>query len=190
MVQDGFDVNLLEAHDLRAPAKVFACVRSHMIMSISLPSELGSGAVALSMWLCGAKPALHIHKLLRTADAPNSSLSRRKHSRDDDRAASVRCESESGDESAHRSSSEPDACRAPALPRQRGREKLRAASAPREGSFALIWSSLDKARDMHEQYEPRAYGSCMRLSRLVSEHRVPRACRARACASPMSTCTH
>ena len=33
---------------------------------------------------------------------------------------------------------------------------------------------------MHEQYEPCDSGSCMRLSRLVSGHRVHRACRARA----------
>ena len=111
-----------EPRDLRAPAKVFACVRSYMITSPSFPSDLGSGAAALSMWLCGAKPALRIHKLLRTAGARNSSLLRRKHYRDDDRAATVRCESESGDESAHRSSSEPHAYRTPALPRQRGRK--------------------------------------------------------------------
>jgi hypothetical protein len=66
-MKDGLDMNLSEAHDLRAPAKVFACVCSHMIMSTSLPSELGSGAVALSMWLCGAKLALRLHKLLRAA---------------------------------------------------------------------------------------------------------------------------
>ena len=55
----------------------------------------------------------------------------------------------------------------------RGRQKNVAASAPREGSFALISCSLDEARDMHEQYEPRDCVSCMRLSRLVSGRRVP-----------------
>ena len=124
MVQDGFDVNLLEAHDLRAPAKVFACVRSHMIMRTSLPSELGSGAVALSMWLCGAKLALRLHKLLRAAGPSNSRFSPLEHIRDNDRAATVRYERDSGDESARRRTSKPSACRAAALPRQRGRHFL------------------------------------------------------------------
>ena len=69
-------------------------MRSYMITSSSFPSDLGSGAAALSMWLCGAKPALRIHKLLRTAGARNSSLLRRKHYRDNDRAATVRHERE------------------------------------------------------------------------------------------------
>ena len=67
------------------------CVRSYMITSPSFPSDLGSGAAAPSMCLCGAKPALRIHKLLRTAGARNSSLLRRKHYRDDDRAAQSAC---------------------------------------------------------------------------------------------------
>ena len=37
---------------------------------------------------------------------------------------------------------------------------LLVASESREGSFALISVSLDEARDMHEQYEPR---DCMRF---------------------------
>ena len=176
--------------DLRAPAKVFACAGSYVITSPSFPSDLGSGAAALSMCLCGAKLALRLHELLRTAGAQNSSLLRRKHYRDNDRAATVRYERESGDESARRSTSKPSAPRAAALPRPRGRQKNVAASAPREGSFALISCSLDEARDMHEQYEPRDCGSCMRVPQLVSGRRVPRACQARACASPMSTCTH
>ena len=176
--------------DLRAPAKVFACAGSYVITSPSFPSDLGSCAAALSMCLCGAKLALRLHQLLRTAGARNSSLLRRKHYRDNDRAATVRYERESGDESARRSTSKPSEPVQPHCQVPRGRQKNVAASAPREGPFALIWLSLDKARDMHEQYEPHDCVSCMRLSRLVSGRRVPRACRARACASPMSTCTH
>jgi hypothetical protein len=127
------------------------------------------------MCLCGAKPALRLHKHLRTAGARNPSLLRRKHYRDNDRAATVRYERESGDESARRSTSKPSAPRAAALRRPRGRQKKLAASAPREGSFALISCSLDEARDMHEQYEPRDCVSCMRVPRLVSGRRVPHA---------------
>ena len=95
--------------DLRAPAKVFACAGSYVIRSPSFPSDLGSGAAALSMCLCGAKLALRLHELLRTAGARNSSLLRRKHYRDNDRAATVRYERESGDESARRSTNKPSA---------------------------------------------------------------------------------
>ena len=127
-------MNLSKTRDLRAPAKVFACVRSYMITSPSFPSDLASGAAALSMCLCGAKLALRLHEPLRTAGARNSSLLRRKHYRDDDRAATVRHERESGDESAHRSSSEPNACRTPALPRQRGR-KIASGQRTTRGAF-------------------------------------------------------
>ena len=136
--------SLVETARSACSSKGLCMCCSYVITSPSFPSDLGSGAVALSMCLCGAKLALRLHELLRTAGARNPSLSRRKHYRDNDRAATVRCESESGGESAHRSSSEPDACRAPALPRQRSRKKMRAASAPWEGSFALIWLLLDR----------------------------------------------
>ena len=155
-------MNSVKAHDLKALAKVFACVRSYMITSPSVPSDMASGAAALSMCLCGAKLALRLRELLRTAGARNSSLLRRKHYRDNDRAATVRYERESGDESARRSTSKPSAPRAAALPRPRGRQKNVAASAPREGSFALISCSLDEARDMHELASNTSHATAVR----------------------------
>ena len=101
-MKDGLDMNLVKARDLLPPANVPLRVRSYMITNLSFPSDLGSQAASLQKCLSRDKCARRRCKHLRTADTSNSRFSPLEHNRDNDRAATVRYERESGDESARR----------------------------------------------------------------------------------------